>query len=477
MFMSSAFRNLPSVGELLESPPLKSLVHRASQNVVVSRVRQFMDDMRTQVQSAAANVPVPAVGELAQRIADWIASQERPALVPVINATGAIVPGHLGGAPMAEEAIAAIAAIARGYSAADFDSAIGLADPRLGGVEKLMHQLAGAESAIVASNHAAATVVTLAALGAGREIVVSRSQLVADGDYRLPELIAASGAKLREVGTTNITRADDYASAIGPNTAAIAHVEPASYALTGTCEQTPLVSLVTLARRHGVPLIADLGSAAVQGLGPYGLPDVPLVGDAIRAGADIAIFGGERWLGGPQCGIIAGRRSLLERIARHPLFTALAASKLTLAALAATLRLHTDPDLAERSVPILSLLATPLENLQNRAERLAPQMAAAGIADVRIVSGQAHVAGTPLTRLSLPTVCLALAPRTGTADMLAAALRSGALPVIGRVEDGSLLLDLRSVAPREDTLLVSAIEALRARPKTAEPAAPEIGPM
>ena len=475
--MSNVLRNLPSVSELLETPPLKSLVHRASQNVVVSRVRQFMDNMRSQVQTAAANVPVPAVGELAQRIADWIAVQERPALVPVINATGAIFPGPCGAPPLAEEAIAAMAALGRGYSMPERDSPAGRPEPRTSGIERLMAELTSAESALVANNHAAATVAALAALCSGREVVVSRGQLVSDGDYRLPELIAASGAALREVGATNITSADHYAGAIGPHTAAILHVEPANFALSGACEQAPLASLVTLARRHGVPLIADLGSAAISDLGHYGLQGVPLLRDIAGAGADLTLLGGDRWLGGPPCGIIAGRRSLLERIAQHPLFTALCADKMTVAALAATLRLHADADLAERSVPVLALLATPLANLQNRAERLAPQIGAVGIADVQIVSGQAHVTGAPLAKLSLPTVRLALTPRQGTAEMLAAALRCGAPPVVGNVEEGVLLFDLRSVLPRDDALLALAIEAQGKQPQSSAPPAPEISPM
>jgi L-seryl-tRNA(Ser) seleniumtransferase len=476
--MSNVLRNVPTVAELLESPPLRSLVQRVSQNVVVTRVRQFVDDMRTQVQSAAANVPVPAsVGELAQRIADWIASEERPALVPVINATGVIIPEQWGRAPLAEEAIAAVAAIARGYAAVDLDPAGAGTLSRPASIEKSISGLTGAEASAVVNNHAAATLISLAALAAGREVVVSRGQLVADGDaYRLPDLLAASGAYLRAVGTTNCTRIDDHAGAIGPQTAAILHVHVASFALSGAHEQPSLASLVTLARRHGLPLISDLGSGAVHDLARYGLLNVPLVGDAIRAGVDLVVFSGDRWLGGPQCGIALGRRSLVDKIVQHSLFSALRADKLTLAALAATLKLHADPDLAERSLPVLSLLATPLENLQNRAERLAPQIAAAGIADVQIVSAQTYVTGVPLPDHALSTVCLALTPRAGTVHALAVALRSGNPPILGRLEGDKLLLDLRSVPPRDDAPLVTAMEARRTAVSAEQAAEPAIGP-
>jgi len=477
--MSNMLRNVPSVSELLESPPLKSLMHRVSQNVVVTRVRQFVDDMRSQVQSAAANVPVPAVGELAQRIADWIASEERQGLVPVINATGNLLPESLGRAPLAEEAIAAMAAVARGYAAVDLDLGNGSSRPRAASVEKAILGLAGGEAATVVNHQAAATLISLAALAAGREVVVARGQLVADGEsYRVPDLVVASGALLREVGTTNIVRASDYAAAIGPQTAAILHVHTTSFAISGLCEQASLADLVAIARRNGVPLLAELGDGSLASVARFGLADVPVAGDVLRTGADLVLCGGDRWLGGPQCGIIAGRRALVDRIALHPRFRAVIADKLTLAALAATLKLHADSEVAERSIPVLLLLATPLENLQNRAERLAPQIAASGVAEVQIVSRQTYVTGVPLPQQALSTVCLALKPRAGSVEMLAAALRTGNPPVLGRIEEGKLLLDLRSVPPRDDALLVSAIEARRLAPATIEVVSqPEVGPM
>ena len=466
--MSSVLRNIPSVGELLESAPLKSLVARVNRSVVVSGVRRFLDDLRTQAQSAAATVHVPSAGELAQRIADWIATEAQPSLRPVINATGIVLHPHLGRVPLAEEAITAMAAASRGYANVDLDLACGERTQRTLAVERLLMRLCGAEAATVVNNNAAATLVTLAALARGREVIVSRGQLAEiGGDYRLPEIVAASGAILCEVGTTNATRIGDFAAAITPQTAALLRVRPTNFEVIGGTDEVSLAELVMLGRKHGLPVIDDLGNGALVDLACYGIRGEPIVGDSIRAGADLVHFSGDKLLGGPQCGIVVGRRALVEQLDRHPLLRTLRVDKLTLAALAATLQLYQDPDLAERSIPVLTLLAAPLENLQHRAERLAPQLAATGVATVAIVTGHAYLSGDPLPNQSIPTVSLALKPVGGSAEALAAALRCGKPAVVGRLEVDQVLLDLRSVQPRDDAQLVAALAALR-REKPAE---------
>ncbi|HZN34433.1 MAG TPA: L-seryl-tRNA(Sec) selenium transferase [Pirellulaceae bacterium] len=460
--MSSVLRSIPSVTELLDSPPLKSLVNRVSRNVVVSGVRQFLEDMRSQVQTAAAGVHVPTASELAQRIADWIATEELPSLRPVINATGILLHTGLGRAPLAEEAIAAIGEVSRGYASVELDLASGERSQRAVAVERQLTRLTGAEAAAVVNNNAGATLLTLAALATGREVIVSRGQLIEiGGSYRLPEVMTASGTVLREVGTTNKTRIGDYAAAIGEKTAALLRVHTSNYAVVGFTEETPLAELVALGRKHDLPVIDDIGSGALVDLSPYGVKGEPIAGESIRAGADLVLFSGDKLLGGPQCGIVAGRRNLVQQILKHPLTRALRVDKLTLAALAATLRLYEDPAHAERSVPLLTLLATPLENLRHRAERLAPQIQATGVAAVEVVTDRAYVGGGSLPNQSLATICLALTPATGTVDALAAALRRGTPAVVGRIQEGRLLLDLRSVQPRDDTHLVAAVEALR----------------
>lgn len=459
--MSNVLRNIPSVSELLESPPLKSLVNRVNRNVVVTGVRRFLDDMRMQVQSAAANVPAPA--ELAQRIADWITTDQQTSLVPVVNATGFILHAELGRAPLAEEAIQAVAAVSRGYTNLEIDLASGEPCQRVGAVESLLIRVTGAEAATVVNNHAAATLLTLAALATGREVLVSRGQLIETGDkYRLPLIISASGAVLREVGTTNVTQIDDYAGAIAPQTAAIMRIHTSNFAVVGHTQETPLAELVPLGRKNNVPIIDDIGDGALIELSRYGIPGEPVAADSIRAGADLVLFSGDKLLGGPPCGVIIGRHSLVQQITEHPLMRACRVDKLTLAALAGTLRLYQDLELAERSVPLLSLLATPLENLRQRAERIAPQIAATGVAAVEIVPGKAYLSGDSLPHQALATICLALTPHARTVDQLATALRTGTPAVVGRIHEGRLLLDLRSVPPRDDVQLVAAVEAQRA---------------
>jgi L-seryl-tRNA(Ser) seleniumtransferase len=454
-------RNLPSVSELLETPPLRPLVHRVNRTVVVSRVRQFLDDMRTQVQSAAAGVHVPSAGELAQKIADWIASEE-PELRPVVNATGLLLDGELGRAPLADEALNAMAAVGRGYSSLQIDLASGGSVSRTAAVERLLTRLTGAEAATVVNNNAAATLIALAALACGREVIASRGQLAEIGkSYRLPEMFDAGGAILRAVGTTNKTRIGDYAAAICPQTAALMRVHASSYAIVGCSAEASLDELIALARQRELPIIDVVGTGALMDPATYGIVGEQMPAQSIRAGADLVLFSGDKLLGGPQCGLIAGRQDLIDRINKHPLMRALRLDKLRLAALAATLRLFHDAELAECSVPIVTLLATPLENLHHRAQRLAPQLEASGVASVEIVTGKAYLSRGSLPSQAIPTICLALTPQTGTAEVLAAALRSGSPPVIGRIQDGRLLLDLRSVQPRDDAQIVAAVEALR----------------
>jgi L-seryl-tRNA(Ser) seleniumtransferase len=467
--MANVLRNLPSVAELLESPPLKSLVHRVNRTVVVSRVRHFLDDLREQVQSAAASAHVPAPAELAQRIAEWIVAEQQPPLAPLVNATGNIVPSHLGRAPLAKEATDAVAAVAGSYASVELDAASGERQPRWRSVESLLVRWTGAEAATVVNSHAAAIFLSLVALAEGREALVARGQLGAlAGDCSLPEMIEASGARLRGVGAVNRASVADFAAARGPQSAVLIHAPPGEYALTGAIEQPTLAELAAYGHRESLPVLAILANATLLDLLPYGLTGQPIVRDSVEAGADLVLFRGDHWVGGPQCGIVAGRQALIDRLTAHPLYRALDADKMTLAALAATLRLYRETALAERSIPTLTLLATPLENLQQRAERLAPQLAVAGVASVGIATGMAEVGGVSLPGQMLPTVCLALTPNAGTAESLAAALRAGLPAVLGRLENDRVLLDLRSVPPRDDILLVAALENIASPPSAGE---------
>ena len=456
-------RNIPSVGELLDAPPLKALVDRISRNAVVGAVRKVLDEMRVEVQTAAAEMSLPNVPDLAERIARRIMESETPLLRPVINATGILLHTGLGRSPLADEAIAEMTSVARDYASVEIDLPTGRRSHRSLAVEDLLKEITGAEAATAVNNNSGATMLTLAALAAGREVIVSRGQLIEiGGSFRLPEVMAASGAVLREVGSTNKTHLADYARAIGEQTAALLLVHPSNFVVVGFTESVELPDLVELGRKHKLPVIHDIGSGALVDFGRFGFRGEPVAGNSIRAGADLVLFSGDKLLGGPQCGIIAGRKSLLEKIERHPLARALRVDKITLAALAGTLRLYRDPEKARLAVPLLRLLTTSEENLKNRAQRLAPQIAALKtlIASAEAISDVTYLGGGSIPTQQLPTWCVALKPAAWSVDRLAAALRTAAPAVVGRVREDRLLLDLRSVFPRQDTEMLSALEAL-----------------
>ena len=455
-------RNIPSVSELLDSPPLRGLVDRVSHNVVTSGIRTFLENLRRDVQSAAAEITVPSAGELAEKIADWIVREDKPLLRPVINATGILLHTGLGRSPLSKEAVQAIADSASGYVSLEVNLETGERSRRILAVEKLLRQLTGAEAAAAANNNAAATLLTLSAIAAGREVIVSRGQLVEiGGSYRLPDVMSASGVRLREVGTTNKTRIGDYEAAITSDTAALLRVHTSNFRIVGFTEEASLDELVSLGRKHQLPVIDDVGSGALIDFSRFGVGDEPVVGDSIRAGADLVLFSGDKLLGGPQCGIIVGRKALVERITKHPLMRAMRIDKLALAALGATLRLYRDPQAAEQSLPLLTLLSTPLANLKNRAERLAPQLAALpAVAAAEPLASTTFLGGGAVPAQEIPTWCVALRPARGNADVLATGLRTGPKAVFGRVHKERLLLDLRSVFPHQDQELVLAVEAL-----------------
>ncbi|HVX62632.1 MAG TPA: L-seryl-tRNA(Sec) selenium transferase [Pirellulales bacterium] len=459
---SNLFRNIPSVNELLENPQLQRLVDKVSHHAVVSRVRTFLDDLRVELQNAAADAKLPTASELAETIARRILAADQPSLRPVINATGVLLHTGLGRAPLADEAIAEMAAAARDYASVELDLVSGRRSQRVEAVRDLLLELTGAEAALVVNNNAGATMLALAALAAGREVIVSRGQLIEiGGSYRLPDVMSASGAALREVGTTNKTRIGDYEAAINEHTAALMLVHPSNFVVVGFSESTSLAELVKLGRTRNLPVIHDIGSGAVIDFAEFGFSDEPLAAASIKLGADVALFSGDKLLGGPQCGIIVGKREHVDAMSRHPLARALRVDKLTLAALAATLRIYRNPERAKQSIPLLQFLSTPVENLKSRAERLAPQMAECGaIAEAATVADTTYLGGGSIPAQQLATWCVVLSPREMTVDKLAARLRTAAPSVVGRVRDDRLLLDLRTVFPRHDVELVAAVRAL-----------------
>ncbi len=452
-------RNLPSVTELIETGPLKPLVDRISHNVVVDGVRSFLDDYRQEMNSVDHPSDIASVSQIAERIARRILLGECSSLQPVINATGILLHTGLGRAPLAEQAIEEMVIIARDYASLEMDLRTGKRSNRFDAVEGLLCELTGAEAAAVVNNNAGATMLTLAALGGGREVIVSRGQLIEiGGSYRLPDVMQVSGAYLREVGTTNKTRVQDYENAICEKTAALMRVHPSNFMVVGFTAGVGLHELVKIGKKHQLPVIDDIGSGAITDLTPYGISDEPLAAESIATGADVVLFSGDKLMGGPQSGIIVGKKKEIDRIVQHPMARALRIDKLTLAALSATLRLLRDPRQATHQIPLLQLLATPTENLRLRAESIASQLQQiTGIAKAEAVEEEAFLGGGSVPTQEIKTWCIAIDLDKESLNTFHTRLRTGTPAVVGRVQKGKLLIDLRSVPPRQDEQIVHAV--------------------
>lgn len=460
--MENPLRNLPSVGQLLEHPCLKRLSQSLNQQVVVDGVRNFLGQLRNRVSSSMDQMEIPAPAELADRIAEWLSGQRENRLRRVINATGILLHTGLGRAPLAPEAVEAIRQVAAHACSVEIDLATGQRGQRAGLVRQQLADLTGAESAAIANNNAAATMLALSSLARGREVIVSRGELVEiGGSYRLPEVMSCSGCTLREVGTTNKTRVEDYEQAINDRTGAILRVHTSNFRVIGFTETPRLRELAQLAHRHGLPLVDDIGSGALHDLGRYGLTGEPVARNSISDGADLVLFSGDKLVGGPQCGIIVGRQKLIQQILDNPLMRAMRVGKLTLAALSATLALHGSLDQAETSLPLYTMLAQPLAGLELRAKRIAGQLPGRPhVAAAEALTGQSMLGGGSVPGQEIPTWCVAVTPEGWSEDRLATRLRELDPAVMGRIQDDRLWLDMRTVRPAEDVLLVDAFEAL-----------------
>ena len=468
--MPNIFRNLPSVNQLLENPQLKQMVESVNHSVVADGVRTFLDDLRSQVSNAAEEIPIPSPNEIAEKIADWLKSEERPYLRPVINGTGIILHTGLGRAPLATPAIAAVNEIAAGYASVEVDLKTGERGQRVKAVERLLCELTGAEAALIVNNNAAATMIALSALAGGTEVIVSRGQLIEiGGSYRLPDVMECSGATLKEVGTTNKTHLYDYENAIGEQTGALLKVHPSNFEVVGFTKTVSTQELVKLAAKHDIPVIDDVGSGALIDYAQFGLMNEPVVGQSIKDGADIVLFSGDKLIGGPQCGIVIGKKKYIDKILKNPLMRAMRVDKMTLAALAATLRLYRDEAKAKQEVPILRMLSMPTENLKLRATKLAQQIShlpLVGTCDV--VEDQSMLGGGSLPTQKISTWCVAIEPASGSVNNFSNLLRQASPSVIGRVQKDRLFLDMRTVQPSQDTELVSIFEALNSQPAEEE---------
>jgi len=460
--MRNVFRNLPSVNQLLDSAPLKKMVESVNHRVVVDGVRTFLDELRDQVSTTTEDVVIPTAHELAEKIAKWLATEERPYLRPVINATGIILHTGLGRAPLAKPAIDAMNEIADGYASVELDLATGNRGQRTKSVERLLCELTGAEAAAVVNNNAGATLLTLSAIASRKEVIVSRGQLIEiGGSYRLPKVMECSGAILREVGTTNKTHESDYEDAINEETGALLKVHPSNFEVVGFTKSVSLKEMVRIASAHRLPVIDDIGSGALVDFSKYGLTDEPIAAESIRDGADVILFSGDKLVGGPQCGIICGKKIWIEKILKNPLMRALRVDKITLAALATTLGLYRNLEQAEQKIPLLRMLSMPVENLKLRAEKLAGQIGHLNCIDsCEVVEEASMLGGGSLPTQTIPTWCVAITANGSSIDQFAAKLRNSTPSVIGRVQKERLLLDLRTISPAQDLHLVTAFEHL-----------------
>jgi len=448
-------RSLPAVHELLNL--LRERCPNYPLAVLKEAAREVLDNWRNLIQEVGKEPP--GLGELVFEAEERAKKKLLPRLRRVINATGVVIHTNLGRAPLCEEACEALQNIARGYCNLEVNLETGKRGWRYSHVEELLKKLTGAEAALVVNNNAAAVFLALHTLARGKEVVVSRSELVEiGGSFRIPEVMAQSGARLVEVGTTNKTYPRDYEEAIGPETALLMKVHPSNFRILGFTHEVTREELVAIGRKHGVPVLEDLGSGCLVDLRNYGVGAEPPVPASIQAGVDVVTFSGDKLLGGPQAGIIVGRSVYLQKMKENHLLRALRVDKLTIAALEATLRKYLDQGAVE-SLPVLRMLTLSQEQLAARAEQLKKKIEAlvGGSCDVEVEKGVSRVGGGALPLTELPTTLVALRPREMSAEKLLSLLRQGEPPVCARLQSDSVLIDPRTLGDGEEELLVEAV--------------------
>ena len=458
MTVQSRLRDLPGISTLLAANELRRAVERFGQPAVTDVAREVIDGLRSAL-VAGSTAEIPSADSIAARIVETL-NARHSLLRPVINATGILLHTNLGRAPLAPAAAAAAREAGAAYCSVELDLSSGKRSKRAQAVSGAIRRLTGAEAAHVVNNNAGGLGLTLGALAAGREIIVSHGELIEiGGGYRLPEVIEIFGARLRGVGATNKTRASDYAQAIGAETAVLLSVHPSNYQVSGFTERPRIDELAAIARQSNIPLVHDIGSGALLDLEPFGIRDEPVASRSIAAGADVVLFSGDKLLGGPQCGVIAGRSDLVESIAQHPLNRALRVDKMTLAALRVTLEIYERGKQTEK-VPLLRMLSTSPEVIQLRTRD-----AAASLSEkltgcrIEVIEDSAFLGGGTAPEQALPSWSMVLASPQRSASDLACALRMSEPAVAPRVQHDRLILSLHAVLPEDDERLVAAVAA------------------
>lgn len=468
---------------LAELPPVDILVERLAPEaeaagvpraLLLAWIREGVQEARDTLRGAkeAAAPIAPRTREawlrlLEDSIRERLLERRTSGLRRVVNATGVLLHTNLGRAPLPAAAQRALLEASAGYSNLEVDLDSGRRRSRLDPIRRLLPLITGAEAGFAVHNNAAAVNLVLTALAFGREVVVSRGHLVEiGGSFRLPEIMEASGARLVEVGSTNRTRLSDYARVIGPQTALLLKVHPSNFRMIGFTEEVPTGDLADLARQHGIPLLHDVGSGALNQHGPLAF-DEPRVQEALEAGADLVCFSGDKLLGGPQAGILVGRKEWIDRLSRHPVARVVRLDKWTLAALEATLEAYLDPARLTSRIPLLAMLSRSEEELQGSAERLADALRGRCEADwsFTVVETLSQVGGGTLPGLDLPSRAVSLSSPGRDVDAIGQALRRAVPPVFGRIEKGRFLLDLRALLPEDEALLVEAASVLNGIPR------------
>ncbi len=445
--MTSAFRQLPAVETLVQAIQRRANGDAQPHELLVDAARAELDAARRAI---AGGATAPSIEHLIDATMARSNNIAQPSLRPLINATGVIIQTNLGRAPLSEAALRAMREVGMGYSNLEYDLVAGERGSRTVHLSGLLCRLTGAESALAVNNNAAAIYLALSALAIGREVIISRGQAVEiGGGFRIPDVLRQSGATLVEVGTTNRTYARDYADAIGPQTALLMRIHTSNFKLIGFVHETSLGDMAEVAHAHNLAVLDDLGSGTLLPTAPYGLAPEPTVQESLAAGADLVTFSGDKLLGGPQAGLIVGRATLIAKLRSHPLARALRVDKTTLAGLEATLLSYLNGR-ATSDIPVWRMIAATPEALRARAERIA---AAIG-GDVTVVACASAVGGGSLPGETLPSCAVAIG---GAPDHLARRLRQGTPPVIGRIADGLLLLDVRTVLEEQEEALIAAL--------------------
>jgi len=459
------FRKIPSVDRLLNGPELTKISSKFPRNLILRAINQVLEEVREDIQK---NDVIESPGELkikevSKKVVDRLQLLSRPSLKPVINATGVIVHTNLGRSLLTDRVIKRFRPLSEGYSNLEYDLESGKRGSRYSHVEGILKEITSAEAAMVVNNNAAAVLISLDTLAKGREVIVSRGQLVEiGGSFRIPDVMGKSGAKMVEVGTTNKTHLWDYEEKIGPDTALLLKVHQSNFQIVGFTEEVETSELVALGKKYGIPLMEDLGSGCLVDLSKYGLLKEPTVQEVLANGVDLVTFSGDKLLGGPQAGIILGRKDLVEAIMKNQLSRALRIDKLTLLALEETLTLYRDERAAINEIPTLEMICQSYDGLDKKAQKLTEMLTGSETENYTLVGidGHSRIGGGALPLQELPTRLLCLTPKKMSAQEMEGWLRSYDPPIIVRIETDQVLFDMRTIQEKELKTVAQALKKL-----------------